>query len=233
MLSCWCANPESRPLFDDLEKSVSKLLENGVAEHYIDLNEPYLKSNVSNFNTGQTDYIALMGAPDCHAPPTPNNYVNSHIIAMQQAPHTSTQPDYLAMSPPIDINSPMPSGIDTHDSHFPFSSINSPTIVNNLNAISESSPKLRNKISDIPEEIPMLKRSNQSFHSDSDSDQNTSDVLPVNSSSVTNASRTNPNILNTTGDNYVNVPSSLITHKNDAVSNPGYVTVSNINETRT
>lgn len=228
MLSCWGANPESRPLFDDLEKSISKLLEDGVAEHYIDLNEPYLKSNVSNFNTGQTDYIALMGAPDCQAPRTPNNYVNSHIISMQQPPNASTQPDYLAMSPPIDINSPMPGGVDTHDTRFPFSSINSPTIVNNLNAVSESSPKLRNKISNIPEEIPMLKRSNQSFHSDSDSDQNTSDV--IDNSSVTNK---NSNVLNTTGDNYVNVPSSIIAQKKDAVSNPGYVTVSNINETRT
>lgn len=230
MLSCWCANPESRPLFDELEKSVSRLLENGVAEHYIDLNEPYLKSNVSHFNEGQTDYIALMGAPDCQAPRTPNNYVNSHIIAMQDASNAQSQPDYLAMNPPIEVNSPRPDGVDTHDSHFPFAGINSPTIVNNLNA-SQSSPKLRNKISNIPEEIPMLKRSNQSFHSDSDSELNTSDVIT--STADTNSPRKNTNVLNTMADNYVNVPSTLVTNKKDAVSNPGYITVSNINETRT
>ncbi|XP_031631901.1 vascular endothelial growth factor receptor 1-like isoform X3 [Contarinia nasturtii] len=228
MLSCWCANPESRPLFDDLEKSVSKLLESGVAEHYIDLNEPYLKSNVSNFTTGQTDYMALMGSPDCQAPRTPNNYVNSHIIAMQPPPDgTTTKPNYLAMSPPININSPLPDGIDIHDSHFPFATSNSPTIVNNLNA-TESSPKLRTKMSNIPEEIPMLKRSNQSFHSDSDSEQNTSDVQ--NSSNIQSK---NANLLNTLDDNYVNMPSAIVTQKKDAVSNPGYVAVSNINETRT
>lgn len=229
MLSCWYANPESRPLFDDLEKSVSRLLENGVAEHYIDLNEPYLRSNVSNFNTGQTDYIALMGAPDCQAPRTPNNYVNSHVIAMQDASNAPGQPDYLAMNPPLEVNSPRPDGLDTHS--FPFAGMNSPTIVNNLNA-SQSSPKLRNKISNIPEEIPMLKRSNQSFHSDSDSEHNSADA--TDSAPVSNTPRQNASVLNTMSDNYVNVPSTLVvTNKKDAVSNPGYVTVSNINETRT
>lgn len=224
MLSCWYANPESRPLFDSLEKSIAKLLEGGVAEHYIDLNEPYLQSNVSNLNAGQTDYLALMGPPDCQAPSTPHqpDYINSHIIAMQQLPTTSTsQPDYLAMSTPVNVNSPMPDGVDTHDSKFTFSAINSPTIVNNLNA-TENPPKYRTKISNIPEEIPMLKRSNQSIQSDSDTEQNGSDALKVNSN--IDLPRIN------TVDNYVNVPSAKI---NDAVSNPGYIVVSNINETRT
>lgn len=232
MLSCWGANPESRPMFNSLEKSIASLLESGVAEHYIDLNEPYLKSNVSNFDGGQTDYLALMGTPDCLAPPTPiqPNYVNSHVIAMQQIPTTSTaQPNYLSMSTPIDINSPMPDGHDTHDSHFPFASINSPTIVNNLNATDQSS-KHRNKISNIPEEIPMLKRSNQSIQSDSESEHNISDASQSNSN--LDLVQTNPNAINTI-DNYVNVPSAKINTKKDAVSNPGYIVVSNINETRT
>lgn len=235
MLSCWCANAESRPLFDSLEKSISKLLENGVAEHYIDLNEPYLQSNITNFNEGQTDYLALMGSPDCPPPPTPipPDYVNSHIIAMQQIPTTSTaqQPEYLAMATPVNINSPMPGGVDTHDSHFPYSAINSPTIINNLNATNnQQSPKLRSKITNIPEEIPMLKRSNQSLPSDSDTELNASDTHNSNSNSNTNLSpHKNADLLNTTVDNYVNVPSS----KKDAVSNPGYIVVSNINETKT
>lgn len=230
MLSCWCAHAESRPLFDELEKNISKLLENGVAEHYIDLNEPYLKSNVSNFNSGQTDYIALMGAPDCQAPRTPNNYVNSTVITMQHPSDTASHSDYLAMSPPLEINSPMPGSVDTHDSHFPFAPINSPTTVNNLNA-SENSLKLRNKISNIPEEIPMLKRSNQSFNSDSDSEHNTSDTLKSNT--VTDSPRKHSNVLNAMADSYVNVSSTIITGKKDAVSNPGYVAVANVHETRT
>lgn len=229
MLSCWGANPESRPLFDALENSISKLLENGVADLYIDLNEPYLKSNVSNFNSGQTDYLALMGPPECQAPltPCPPNYVNSHVIAMQPPNTSVSQPNYLAMASPSDINSPMPDGSDTHDSHFPFTSINSPTIANNLNA-SDSSPKLRTKITNIPEEIPMLKRSNQSIQSDSDSELNVSDEFKSDSLAQKNA-----NMLNTTIDNYVNVPSAKINTNKDAVSNPGYIVVSNVNETRT
>lgn len=229
MLSCWYANPESRPLFDSLEKSIGKLLESGVAEHYIDLNEPYLQSNITNLNEGQTDYLALMGSPDCPPPPTPipPNYVNSHIIAMQSIPTTSAaqQPNYLAMTTPVNINSPMPSGIDTHDSHFAYSAINSPTIANNLNAT--NSPKLRSKITNIPEEIPMLKRSNQSLPSDSDTEQNASDIAQ--NSNTNSAPRKNADALNASADNYVNVPST----KKDAVSNPGYIVVSNINETKT
>lgn len=232
MLSCWCANPESRPLFDVLEKKISSLLANGVADHYIDLNEPYLQSNVSNLDSGKTDYLALMGAPDCQAPKTPN-YVNSHIIAMQQGSDASAvPPNYLAMSPPMNINSPTPGGVDTHDSHFPFA-VHSPTIVNNLNATIDNSLKLRNKMSNIPEEIPMLNRTspNQSIHSDSDIELNDHSDVPKNNSSVTNTTHKNSNILNTIADNYVNVPSTIM--KKDAVSNPGYVVVSNVNETRT
>lgn len=225
MLSCWCANPESRPLFDNLEKSVGKLLENGVAEHYIDLNEPYLKSNVSNFTGGQTDYLALMAAPECPAPAVPH-YVNSQTGFGPPTTDAPPKPaSYLTMSPTI--NSPLASGIDTHDTHFQFPSLNSPTTTNNLNA-SEPSTKYRNKITNIPEEIPMLKRSNQSIHSDSDTEVNTSDVVITHPD---NSSKNNVSVFSTNGDNYVNVPSTIINmNKKDAVSNPGYVVV---NETRT
>lgn len=177
MLSCWCANPESRPLFHSLEKSIGKLLENGVAEHYIDLNEPYLKSNVSNFDDGHVDYLSCMAAPDCPPPAIPS-YVNGHVGLMPQAPGVPAQTSYITMNQPT-----MSDG-------------------NNLNADDQAS-KFRTKISNIPEEIPMLKRSNQSIHSDSDTEAN-----------------------------YVNVPTAIST-KTDAVSNPGYVVVTNVNETKT
>lgn len=227
MLSCWCANPESRPLFDSLEKSIGKLLENGVAEHYIDLNEPYLKTNVSCFTEGQTDYLALMAAPDCPAPAVPiPNYVNGHISQGQPTPG---DPSYLAMNP--SINSPMPDGSDIHDEHFRFPSYAAPSISIHPNVNEQS--RLRGKPSTIPEEIPMLKRSNQSIHSDSDTDLNTSDVK-VHTTPDISTSRKNQNTLNTSGENYVNVPSTIINmNKNDSVSNPGYIVVSNINETRT
>lgn len=192
MLSCWCANPESRPLFHSLEKSIGKLLENSVAEHYIDLNEPYLKSNVSNFEEGHVDYLSSMAAPDCPPPAIPS-YVNGHVGLLQQVPCVPTQQSYITMNQPTTGD-----GVNTHNAHFQFS----PTTANNPNAFEQGS-KFRNKISNIPEEIPMLKRSNQSIHSDSDTEAN-----------------------------YVNVPTAITT-KTDAISNPGYVVVTNVNETKT
>lgn len=238
MLSCWCANPESRPLFDSLEKSIARLLENGVAEHYIDLNEPYLQTNISNFTSNQTDYLALMAAPDCPPPAVPmiapSPYVNSHIVAIPTTSKaSSSQPSYLTMSP-ASINSPMPSGVDVHDSHFQFPTLNSPTTANNLNASSAAS-KLRNKIPDIPEEIPMLKRSNQSIHSDSDTELHSPGAVATHSTPNGTRKKSTNNVLNTAADNYVNVPSTIINMNNrkDAVSNPGYVVVSNVHETKT
>lgn len=82
MLSCWRVNPESRPMFDELEKNISVYLESDVVEHYIDLNEPYLKANINDINAGKTDYIAMMGSPDFYAPQMPN-YVNVSVIDEQ------------------------------------------------------------------------------------------------------------------------------------------------------
>lgn len=79
MLSCWRVNPESRPLFEELETSISQFMENDMAEYYVNLNEPYLEANVNNYKHGKTDYIALMGAPECRAPMTPT-YVNASDI---------------------------------------------------------------------------------------------------------------------------------------------------------
>lgn len=71
MLSCWQTDPDTRPLFNELEQSFRRLLHANVAEHYIQLNEPYLKANVENSQCGKTDYIALMGSPHSRTPSTP------------------------------------------------------------------------------------------------------------------------------------------------------------------
>ena len=71
MLSCWRVNPETRPLFNELERSIFKLLDTNVAEYYVKLNEPYVKANVEKFEHGMTDYIALMGTPKSRAPSIP------------------------------------------------------------------------------------------------------------------------------------------------------------------
>lgn len=53
-------NAELRPTFNDLEDKIYRLLERNVATHYIDLNEPYLKSNVNRLNSGQKEYLKLL-----------------------------------------------------------------------------------------------------------------------------------------------------------------------------
>lgn len=85
MYSCWYVCPKSRPMFDALEQTIYKLLETNVAEHYVFLNEIYLKANANSFDIGQTDYLALMASPDYPAPSAPNDIENddfdvSHII---------------------------------------------------------------------------------------------------------------------------------------------------------
>lgn len=59
-MSCWQAIPESRPLFDKLEECIVKILGGTLAEQYIELNEPYVESNINRFKNGNIDYLALM-----------------------------------------------------------------------------------------------------------------------------------------------------------------------------
>lgn len=103
MLSCWRVNPESRPLFDELEKSISVYLESDMVEHYIDLNEPYLEANINNINEGKTDYIAMMGAPDFYAPQMPN-YVNTSIVD-EPLPEEMTLKQVSENSPDVQFES--------------------------------------------------------------------------------------------------------------------------------
>lgn len=234
MLHCWSANPESRPLFDNLEKRLGKLMENGVAEHYLDLNEPYMQINTNNYQDGHTDYLAMLGTPEYPAPPVPPTYVNGNVLSKNDKPK-----DYLTMST-SDTN-----GQRNNDtSHFQFSSLNSPTTANNLNASPSSKIRVKNAV--IPEEIPMLKRSNQSIHTDSETELNSLDVTDSANKYVVGNSvakpqptqrdtKQNVNVLNASTDNYVNVPSTIINidKPKDAVSNPSYIMVGNINETKT
>lgn len=68
MLSCWCYNPEKRPKFSDLAEFISKILGKTELEYYIDLNTPYLQANEIRFNSGETDYLAMLRSPNCQAP---------------------------------------------------------------------------------------------------------------------------------------------------------------------
>lgn len=45
MKDCWHAEPKERPEFSQLSDVLGALLESGVRQHYIDLNDPYLEMN--------------------------------------------------------------------------------------------------------------------------------------------------------------------------------------------
>ncbi|XP_020798926.1 vascular endothelial growth factor receptor 1 isoform X6 [Drosophila serrata] len=103
MLECWRKNPESRPLFNELEKRFATMLGEDVANHYLDLNNPYLQSNMEYMKNQQTDYLALMGSPDELAPSAPR-YVNGHIvpdIRARQSPTLSNNMNISGASKPL------------------------------------------------------------------------------------------------------------------------------------
>ncbi|XP_039487138.1 vascular endothelial growth factor receptor 1 isoform X11 [Drosophila santomea] len=175
MLECWRKNPESRPLFAELEKRFGNMLGEDVASHYLDLNNPYMQSNFEYMKKQSTDYLALMGSPDELAPPAPR-YVNGHIvpdIRIEELPD-----DYMAMSPDSEPDASTaifsPTRLEGEASDFPdFSSETtfnfpgarqSPTLSNNLNSGSSKPLRKKNGMPTVdvadqaPEEIPMLHR---------------------------------------------------------------------------
>ncbi|KRJ97845.1 vascular endothelial growth factor receptor 1 isoform X11 [Drosophila yakuba] len=175
MLECWRKNPESRPLFAELEKRFGNMLGEDVASHYLDLNNPYMQSNFEYMKKQSTDYLALMGSPDELAPPAPR-YVNGHIvpdIRIEELPD-----DYMAMSPDSEPDASTaifsPTRLEGETSDFPdFSSETtfnfpgarqSPTLSNNLNSGSSKPLRKKNGMPTVdvadqaPEEIPMLHR---------------------------------------------------------------------------
>uniref|UniRef100_A0A1B0AEL6 Receptor protein-tyrosine kinase n=1 Tax=Glossina pallidipes TaxID=7398 RepID=A0A1B0AEL6_GLOPL len=179
MLECWSTNPERRPLFNVLKEKFASMLGEEVTNHYVDLNEPYLRVNSEYMKRNQTDYLALMGAPDEMAPPPPR-YVNGHILPEIRIDLSSD--DYLQMSPnngSVIFSPTRPKEtavINDNDEDklnrqplmtttsftFPDTAAqqHSPTLANNLDSHLN---KVRNKkdgVEPIPEEIPMLANAN-------------------------------------------------------------------------
>lgn len=108
MRECWRTHPESRPRFENLVETLGKLLDSGVAEHYINLNAPYAQINIINSAEGQIDYLGLMASPDIRAPS------DSQYIKMG--------PD---VTPPIYLTK-NPNGLN-NNTHFRFSTPDPPT----------------------------------------------------------------------------------------------------------
>lgn len=102
MYSCWYVHPKSRPLFNVLEQTLYKLLEKNLADHYIIMNDFYVRqSDANTFTTVETDYLSLMASPNYQAPSTPSDTENdnfnvSHVM----------QPN-VAINQPTDIHNPL------------------------------------------------------------------------------------------------------------------------------
>lgn len=62
MLSCWRVSPKSRPLFDALAESFSKMLGPELTDRYIKLNEANLKANKNRFTSYNIDYANLLNS---------------------------------------------------------------------------------------------------------------------------------------------------------------------------
>lgn len=84
MLSCWHVQPDMRPSFDDLEKTLFLLIGTDVAQRYIDSNGPYSEANEVNLNSGHVDFVALIGSTEHLAPTTPD-LANDHDIEAKNA----------------------------------------------------------------------------------------------------------------------------------------------------
>ncbi|XP_037708354.1 vascular endothelial growth factor receptor 1 isoform X4 [Drosophila subpulchrella] len=176
MLECWRKNPESRPLFPELEQRFGNMLGEDVANHYLDLNNPYMQSNMEYMKTQSTDYLGLIGSPDELAPAAPR-YVNGRVVPKI---HICESPDdYTPMNPANtepDAGTAIfsPTRLENDGSEFPdFSSETtfqfpgdrqSPTLSNNLNSGSSKPLRKKNGLPTVdaadqaPEEIPMLHR---------------------------------------------------------------------------
>uniref|UniRef100_A0A1B0GCK6 Ig-like domain-containing protein n=1 Tax=Glossina morsitans morsitans TaxID=37546 RepID=A0A1B0GCK6_GLOMM len=143
-------------------------------DNNIIVNSEYMKRN-------QTDYLALMGAPDEMAPPPPR-YVNGHILPEIPGIDLSSD-DYLQMSPnngsvifsptrpketavindndedKLNLRQPL---MTTTSFTFPDTAAqqHSPTLANNLDSHLNKARNKKDGVEPIPEEIPMLANAN-------------------------------------------------------------------------
>lgn len=56
----------------------------------MDLNEPYLQTNIDLYKNGQVDYLSSMAPPEGMAPPVPL-YVNSNVRANDNGKYINLQ----------------------------------------------------------------------------------------------------------------------------------------------
>jgi len=138
MRMCWHSDPIQRPSFDQLDEMLGSQLETSLRRQYIDLNDPYVQSNVDRTE----DYLSMMAdigyANVTGRPPSLqlNNYVN---IPSAAETHINKE-DYLMMFPRIDLPSPSSETSDYLSMCSPKSPLSpvSPSISTPLKFVAES-----------------------------------------------------------------------------------------------
>lgn len=77
MNDCWKSDSAQRPSFNQLERRLGDLLEPFIRHHYIELNEPYIRSNLERKRT-TNNYLELVTPSSDNNPglPQTDDYVN-------------------------------------------------------------------------------------------------------------------------------------------------------------
>ncbi|XP_049549463.1 vascular endothelial growth factor receptor 1-like isoform X2 [Anopheles darlingi] len=230
MLNCWNVKPDSRPTFQDLKSRFNAMLPDEMRDHYMELNEPYLAMNAEKIERGETDYLANLGPPEELAPSAPN-YVNGIILPLPPISEIRKDKDYLKMSG---------AKSDSDDSQFDFANFSSerhsPTIRNNLDTSPPNGSK-RHKKKGLPEEIPMLDTNRLSAVANgfySDGEQEAISPKPRERTSKHNPEPEYINLKTSKGPAMRGVGSKdeLSSASQDAISNPGYIALSTVDEKR-
>ncbi|XP_070490956.1 vascular endothelial growth factor receptor 1-like [Chironomus tepperi] len=106
MINCWNVVPESRPLFKDLERRFSSLMGESVKNHYIVLNDKYMRANPRTDKGENSNYLEPILSPSADAPKpifgqNKNHYVKQNVISISDSSKTDSQ----QMSQANDTNS--------------------------------------------------------------------------------------------------------------------------------
>jgi hypothetical protein len=197
-----------------------------IFQHYIDLNEPYMSTNLDHLKS-HPDYLTQFSAPAVEAPKPPlaeeeNFYVNEPPLGGDEAAsNLPNTPSYVAMSPKSGTVRYRTDNLELPEAE---KEANSPTLARNL----DSSPKRKyeSKVP-IPEEIPMLRTSRDSNDDEVDEDDHQNGYTEMSFSNPqpkpTQRSISTTDYINVfkSNENYVNVPTN-----NATISNPSYITIS-------
>lgn len=98
MLECWAQEPTERPSFSALVDRIGDMMEEGLRDHYVDLNAPYMRINQEYIMSGQTDYLLTMGKTEYN----PTSQRNSPERKYQNVPDPEEldSSGYLMPNPP-------------------------------------------------------------------------------------------------------------------------------------